>query len=190
MSIELDNPFVEEIIKKEIAIDATKMRRLWKVSSCANSQIGTAGKNQFPRIDRISDKKKTKLNEHIKSALENQSTLVVHHGTFSIVLDSAQSAYYQIDDIDAQRVLSGRVGLLKTPALSGKLNANISFDANSAWINIYLDHNSFSHLLYGPDQPNDIPLIFEITKDQNPPTILFGFNPHAKNVLFLEKSVA
>lgn len=190
MPIELDNPIVVDIEKKDVEIDTLKMRRIWDVVNVANIQIDAGTKRQFPRVDHLDENQKTRLNERIKDALVNQGVVVVHHGSFAIILDAFQNAYYQIDAIGAARVLSGKTASLKTIAFSGKPSAKISFDEKSAWINVYLDQNSFSHELYGPEHPNDIPLIYELPKGQNTPIILFGFNPYAKDALFLEKSVA
>ncbi len=190
MPIELENPIVADIDKKDVEIDAPKMRQIWDVANVANTQIDTGIKRQFPKVDQLDDRQKKRLNERIKDTLINQGVIVVHHGLFAIILDASQNAYYQIGAIEAARVLSGKTTSLKTKALSGKPSAKISFDEKSAWINIYLDQNGFSHELYGPDHPNDIPLIYELPKGQNTPIILFGFNPYTKDALFLEKSVA
>lgn len=190
MPIELDNPIVIDIGKKNVEIDVLKMKRIWDVVDVANVQIDTGTKKQFPRVDHLDDRQKTRLNERIKDTLANQGVVVVHHGLFAIILDASQNAYYQIGAIEAARVLSGKAVSLKTKALSGKPSAKISFDEKSAWINIYLGQNGFSHELYGPDHPNDIPLIYELPKGQSTPIILFGFNPYTKDTLFLEKSVA
>lgn len=191
MPIEFEHPIVAEIETKELEIGAAQMKRIWDIAAVANSQIKTGKAKQFPRSDQLKNEQKAKLNERIKMALQNQGIIVVHHGQFALVLDATQNAYYQIEGIDASRILSGRNKRLKTKALSGKPNANISFEKDSAWINVYLDNNAFSHLLYGPDYPGEIPLIYEIPKDPKTPIVLFGYkDASSNNRLFLEESAA
>ncbi|MEK7581246.1 MAG: hypothetical protein AAB512_03100 [Patescibacteria group bacterium] len=189
MPTELDRPIILEIDQNELEIDSSHVKQIWDVARVANLQIDAAAGNQFPKANRLTDIQKSKLNNRIKDVFDNQNTLVVRYGTFAVVLDSAQGAYYQIDDLEARRVLSGKSSSLKTKAFSGKPSANISFDDASAWINVSLDQKSFAHELYGPDYP-DVPLIYEVPTGPEPPILLFGFNPYAKYSLYLEKSVA
>jgi hypothetical protein len=190
MSIETGNPVIEEIPQKEVEIDYAKMSAIWNATLATNITSLTDRKKPPPRIARLNSGQKSWLNERIKQTLSQQDILVVMHGDFAIVLDGQENAYYVIENAEAKSVLSKKGRPLKTQALSGKLAAGISFEKESAQLNVYIDNNAFSHLLYGLDLPQEIPLIYQVQSKQNTSVILFGFNPYALSSFFLGNSAA